>query len=130
VNILRIFQKLFDRFFYKKRPSQKTKDIPQDSNPQKATVLRRPKQISFEQMTEGMRLFLCEIKEGSYPHVVDFVKIIDIDTDKYTVKVTNRFDKETDFVSTDKGWLVFYEDPFNSERCTSIRGAFYTFFTA
>jgi len=119
VNILRIFQKLFDRFFYKKRPSQKTKDIPQDSNPQKTkdipqdsnpqktTVLRRPKQISFEQMTEGMRLLLCEIKEGSYPHMIDLVTIIDINIDHNTITVKNQRAQKTTFIigsTTDKGW--------------------------
>jgi hypothetical protein len=101
-----------------------------EPSPNAKAQLRKPKQILFEQMTEGMRLLLCEIKEGVNPYVIDLVKIIGIDTDKHTIKVTNRLRKETAFVATDKGWLVLHEDPFNSEKCTSIRGPFYTFFTA
>jgi len=122
VNILRIFQRLFDRFFYKKRLSQKTKDIPQGS-------MRIPKQIPFEQMEEGRRLLLCEIKKGSYPHMIDLVTIIDINRDENTITVQNKLAQETTFIIgsiTDKGWLVvlrvFPQSIYEHQ--------WYTFFTA
>jgi hypothetical protein len=95
--------------------------------------LLSPQRLFFRDITQGMKLFLCEANSRGLHQIIDTVETSYVYPESYgnRISVKNKNNEVTEFALIDElGWVILEEDPFQSGQMTfSHRGPTFSFLT-